>query len=71
VGISQDGRYIFAVNTALGSISSYSVAAGRSLTVLRSTLVNVAATPEDARLSPDGTTLWVVDPTADDVSGLP
>ena len=32
--------------------------------------VNAAATPEDARLSPDGTTLWVVDPTADAVSGF-
>jgi hypothetical protein len=33
--------------------------------------VNAAATPEDARLSPDGITLWVVDPTADALSGLP
>jgi hypothetical protein len=32
--------------------------------------VNAAATPEDARLARDGTTLWVVDPTADAVSGF-
>ena len=70
VEISHDGRYLFAVNTASGSISSYSIAAGGSLTLLRSTSVNAAATPEDARLSPDGTTLWVVDPTADAVSGF-
>ena len=29
-----------------------------------------AATPEDARLSPDGSTLWVVDPKANTVSGF-
>jgi sugar lactone lactonase YvrE len=70
VEISHDGQYLFAVNTASGSISSYSIATGGSLTLLRSTSVNAAATPEDARLSPDGTTLWVVDPTAVAVSGF-
>ena len=56
VEISHDGQYLFAVNTASGSISSYSIATGGSLTLLRNTSVNAAATPEDARLSPDGTT---------------
>jgi 6-phosphogluconolactonase len=70
VEISPDGQYLFAVNTASGSISSSSIATGGSLTLLMSTSVNAAATPEDARLSPDGTTLWVVDPTADTVSGF-
>ena len=32
--------------------------------------MHAAAAREDARLSPDGTTLWVVDPTADAVSGV-
>ena len=41
-----------AVNTASGSISSYSIATGSSLTLLRSTSVIAAATPDDARLSP-------------------
>jgi 6-phosphogluconolactonase (cycloisomerase 2 family) len=63
VEISPDGQYLFAVNTASGSISSSSIATGGSLTLLMSTSVN-------ARLSPDGTTLWVVDPTADTVSGF-
>ena len=70
VEISHDGRYLFAVNTASKSISNYSIAPGGSLTLLGSTPVNAAATPEDARLSPDGGTLWVVDPTADAVSGF-
>ncbi|HVI18262.1 MAG TPA: beta-propeller fold lactonase family protein [Gaiellales bacterium] len=70
VEISHDGQYLFAVNTASGSISSYSIASGGSLTLLTSTSVNAAATPEDARLSPDGSTLWVVDATADAVSGF-
>jgi 6-phosphogluconolactonase len=70
VEISRDGRYLFAVNTASGSISSYSIATGGSLTLLQSTPVRAAGTPEDARLSPDGRTLWVVDPTADHVSGF-
>jgi 6-phosphogluconolactonase (cycloisomerase 2 family) len=70
VEISHDGRFLFAVNTASKSISSYSIATGGSLTLLQSTPVNTTGTPEDARLSPDGRTLWVVDPTADAVNGF-
>ena len=70
VEISHDGRYLFAVNTASGSISSYAIATGGSLTLLQSTPITAAGTPEDARLSPDGTTLWVVDPTANAISGF-
>jgi 6-phosphogluconolactonase len=70
VEISHDGRYLFAVNTASGSISRYSIATGGSLTLLGSTPIKAAGTPQDARLSPDGNTLWVVDPTADHVSGF-
>jgi 6-phosphogluconolactonase len=70
VELSHDGQYLFAVNTASRSISSYSIAAGGALALLQSTQINAAGNPEDARLSPDGTTLWVVDPTADTVSGF-
>jgi 6-phosphogluconolactonase len=70
VEISRDGRYLFAVNTASGSVSSYSIAPGGSLTLLQNTPLKAAGTPEDARLSPDGNTLWVVDPTANTVSGF-
>jgi 6-phosphogluconolactonase len=70
VEISHDGRYLFAVNTASGSISSYEIAADGSLTLLENTPITGAGTPEDARLAPDGATLWVVDPTANTVSGF-
>jgi 6-phosphogluconolactonase len=70
VEISRNGKFLFAVNTASGSISSYSIAAGGSLTLLQTTPIKAAGTPEDARLSPDGRTLWVVDPTASTVSGF-
>jgi 6-phosphogluconolactonase len=70
VEISRDGQFLFAVNTASGSISSYSIAPGGSLTLLQNTPVRAAVSSEDARLSPDGSTLWVVDPGANAVSGF-
>jgi 6-phosphogluconolactonase len=72
VEISHDGRYLFAVNTASKTISSYAIGSDGSLALLQSTpaLTAPAATPEDARLSPDGTSLWVVDPSADTISGF-
>jgi len=72
VEISQDGRYLFTVNTASKTISSYSISAGGSLSLLQSTpqLTAPATSPEDARLAPDGSTLWVVDPGADVISGF-
>jgi 6-phosphogluconolactonase (cycloisomerase 2 family) len=60
VEISHDGQYLFAVNTGSGSISSYSIAANGALTLLGSTSIsgsNLGAV--DARLSPDGGTLFV------------
>jgi 6-phosphogluconolactonase (cycloisomerase 2 family) len=61
VEITHDGRFLFAVNTASGSISRFAIAADGTLTLLGSTLVNsmggVGAV--DARLSPDGRTLFV------------
>jgi 6-phosphogluconolactonase (cycloisomerase 2 family) len=61
VEISRDGRFLFAVNTASGTISRYAIAPGGALTLLGNT--PVAATggvgAVDARLSPDGRTLYV------------
>jgi 6-phosphogluconolactonase len=72
VEISRDGRFLFTVNTASKTISSYSIAAGGALTLLQSTpqLAAPVTSPEDARLAPDGSTLWVVDPGADAISGF-
>jgi 6-phosphogluconolactonase (cycloisomerase 2 family) len=61
VEISHDGRFLFTVNTASGTISRYSIAHGGALTLLGSTAVGktggVGAV--DARLSPDGRYLFV------------
>ncbi|HTX32633.1 MAG TPA: beta-propeller fold lactonase family protein [Solirubrobacteraceae bacterium] len=61
VEITHDGRYLFTVNTASGSISRYSIAPSGSLSLLGSTPVSggkgVGAV--DARLSTDGQTLYV------------
>ena len=72
VEISHDGQHLFTVNTADSTISSYSIAANGSLTLLANTTLRSPSgrVPEDARLSPDGSTLWVVDTGADAVSGF-
>jgi 6-phosphogluconolactonase len=71
IEISHDGRFLFAVNTASASISSYSIGEGGSLTFLQSTGPGqVGAGAEDARLSPDGSTLWVVESGTDAVTGF-
>jgi 6-phosphogluconolactonase (cycloisomerase 2 family) len=61
VEITHDGQFLFTVNTGSGSISRYSIAADGNLTLLGSTPVSnqsgVGAV--DARLSPDGQTLYV------------
>ena len=64
VEITHDGRFLFTVNTASQSISRYAIAAGGSLTLIGSTPMSGPAgglAPFDARLSPAGDTLWVVD----------
>jgi 6-phosphogluconolactonase len=72
VEISHDGRFLFAVNTAVPSISSYAVGFDGSLALLGSVPFQGASAvgPEDARLSPDGSTLWVVDSGGDALSGF-
>ena len=72
VEITHDGRFLFTVNTAVPSISRYSIAPNGSLTLRGSTVFNdpTGLGPEDARLAPDGATLWVVDTGANTVSGF-
>ena len=72
VEITHDGRYLFTVNTASSSISSYTIARDGTLSLLGSTPLNDPSGlgPFDARLSPDGRTLWVVDNGGVAVSGL-
>jgi 6-phosphogluconolactonase len=61
VEITHDGRFLFTVNTGAGDISRYSIAPGGALTLLGSTPVGATGGvgAVDARLSPDGRTLYV------------
>ncbi len=59
VEISHDGRYLFAVNTGSGNISSYAINPGGSLTLIGSTPIAGGGADIDARLSPDGRYLLV------------
>jgi 6-phosphogluconolactonase len=64
VEISHDGRYLFTVNTASTTISSYQIQAAGSLSLLGSTGFSSGTTgvrPFDARLDPSGKNLYVVD----------
>jgi 6-phosphogluconolactonase len=71
IEISHDGKFLFVVNTASASISSYSIGDGGTLTFLQSTAPGqVLGGAEDARLSPDGSTLWVVESGGDAVTGF-
>ena len=69
IEISHDGRFLFVVNTASATVSSYSIGAGGSLDFLQSA-GEIGAGAEDARLSPDGSTLWVVGSGTDTVTGF-
>jgi 6-phosphogluconolactonase len=61
VEISHDGQFLFTVNTGSGTISRYSIAPDGTLTLLGSAPVGVSGGvgAVDARLSPDGRTLFV------------
>jgi 6-phosphogluconolactonase (cycloisomerase 2 family) len=61
VEITHDGRFLFTVNTASGTISRYSITPGGTLALLGSTPVKSSGGvgAVDARLSPDGRTLYV------------
>jgi 6-phosphogluconolactonase (cycloisomerase 2 family) len=71
IEISHDGAFLFVVNTASASVSSYAIGSGGTLTFLKSTGPGqLGAGAEDARLSPDGSTLWVVESGTNGVTGF-
>jgi 6-phosphogluconolactonase len=59
VEISHDGKYLFAINTGSGNVSSYAIGHDGSLTLLGTAPFTNGAGAVDARLSPDGKTLSV------------
>jgi 6-phosphogluconolactonase len=72
VEISPDGQTLFSVNTGTGSVSRYSIAADGQLTLAGNTPVSatggVGAT--DARLTPNGATLYVNESRIDAVGSF-
>jgi DNA-binding beta-propeller fold protein YncE len=72
VAVSPDGAALFAVNTAVPSISAYSVAADGTLSLAGSTpfASPTGLRPFDAAVSPDGRYLYVVDAGAAKVSAF-
>lgn len=72
VEISHDGSYLFTVNTASTTISSYRINADGSLSLLGSTPFKsgTGIRPFDARLDPSGRRLYVVDSALDAVTGF-
>jgi 6-phosphogluconolactonase len=72
VEISHDGRYLFSINTAVPSISSYEIEGNGTLSLIGSTVFNdpTGLGPVDARLDPTGHTLYVVDNGANTVSAF-
>jgi 6-phosphogluconolactonase len=69
IEISHDGAYAFVVNTASANITTYSILADGTLSgAFISGTVGKGA--EDARLSPDGSTLWVVESGTNAVTGF-
>jgi 6-phosphogluconolactonase len=59
VEISQDGKYLFTVNTASANISSYAINRDGSLVLIGSFAIKGGGADIDARLSPDGKYLLV------------
>jgi 6-phosphogluconolactonase len=72
VAISPDGNALFAINTAVPSISRYTIAANGTLGLIGSTTFNTPTglRPFDAAVTPDGRFLYVVDAGAAKVSAF-
>jgi 6-phosphogluconolactonase len=72
VEISHDGVYLWTVNTASTTISTYRILADGSLSYVTSTAFKSSAgiRPFDARLAPDGSTLYIVDAATAKVSAF-
>ena len=70
IEISHDGKYLFTVNTASSTVASYSIGKDGSLIAIGNTPIKNGKGAEDARLSPDGSTLWVVNGGGDQINAF-
>jgi 6-phosphogluconolactonase (cycloisomerase 2 family) len=69
VEISHDRRFRYVVNTGSSTVSIYSIAHDGTLSFDASTSIGGAGA-EDARLAPDGQSLWIVEGGADAIAGF-
>jgi 6-phosphogluconolactonase (cycloisomerase 2 family) len=70
IEISHDGKYLFTVNTASSTVASYSIGKDGSLIAIGNTPIKNGKGAEDARLSPNGSTLWVVNGGGDQINAF-
>jgi 6-phosphogluconolactonase (cycloisomerase 2 family) len=70
VEISHDGKFLFAVDTASSTVASYSIGHDGTLATIGNTAIKNGHGAEDARLSPDGKTLWVVNAGGDSINAF-
>src|ERR1700751_1204706 len=68
IEISHDGKYLFTVNTASSTVASYSIGTDGTLTAIGNTAIRDGGGAEEARLSPDGSTLYVVNGGANTIN---
>jgi len=60
IEISHDGKYLFTVDTGSSTVASYSIANDGTLSATGNTPIKNGKGAEDARLTPDGSILYVV-----------
>jgi 6-phosphogluconolactonase (cycloisomerase 2 family) len=70
IEISHDGKFLFTVDTASSSVASYSIAGDGTLATTGNTAIKNGHGAEDARLSPDGKTLWVINAGGDQINAF-
>lgn len=70
LAISSDGRYLFAVNTASQTVSSFAIAADGTLTLLGAAQSHVGGTITDVALTRSGRLLYVLQGGATAVTGF-
>jgi len=70
VEISHDGKFLFTVSTGSSTVDSYSIAADGTLTAIGDTAIKNGKGAEDLRLSPDGSTLYVVNAGSDQINAF-
>ena len=70
IEISHDGKYLFTVDTGSSTVASYSIAGDGTLTAIGNTAIKNGKGALDARLTPDGSILYVVNGSGDQINAF-